>query len=243
MTSQANTLPRPFPLLPAALLLALAFTAMRAVAMFGPVYLRPLFLFHCVLMAATPWLLLSKSGRIEAGLCRAASSSGYAIAAAFGIAAASACHLIGYGLFGAGADNWFVSVGASYRSQPLPGLTMLQLHLLFTIPAVLFSPFGEEIFFRGVLQRALENRFSERIATLIESMWFGAAHLIHHGIVLSAAGVTVLWQSAPLWLLLMTGLSFGFAWLRKRYGSVLPAVAAHAAFNATMNSFIFAYLW
>jgi uncharacterized protein len=38
---------------------------------------------------------------------------------------------------------------------------------------VLFSPIGEEIFFRGVLQRALEQRFSVNTSTSIECAAFG----------------------------------------------------------------------
>lgn len=246
MTSQAAAIPRS-PVAPSllawALLLGIVFTAIRAAAMLGPVALRPLFLIHCVFMAATPWLLLSRVGRQECGIRRGGSLAIYAGALGFGIGAASVCHLLGYGLFGVTADNWFVSVANSFRAQPTPGLGLLHIYLMFTIPAILFSPFGEEIFFRGVLQRALETRFSASTATLLEAVWFGAAHLIHHRLLLTALGLTFLWKSGPLWFLLMVILSFGFATLRKKSGSVWPAVAAHAAFNATMNSFIFACIW
>lgn len=230
-------------LLQQVVLLGLAFTALRAAAMLGPASWRPLFVIHCLFMIATPWLLLSHEGRQAAGIRRGGSLAMFAGALAFGVTAASLCHLIGYGLFGTGADNWYVSVANSFRAQPTPGLSTLQLYFIFTIPGILFSPFGEEIFFRGVLQRALETRFSARTSTLIEAGWFGAAHLIHHGLLLTAAGVSLLWKSAPLWFLLMMALSIGFAGLRKKAGAVWPAVAAHASFNATMNAFIFSYIW
>jgi hypothetical protein len=114
---------------------------------------------------------------------------------------------------------------------------------MFTIPAMIFSPIGEEIFFRGVLQRALETKFSARLSTIVESGWFGAAHLIHHGLLLTAAGLSFRPVSGLLWLLLMTLLSLVFSALRKAGNSVVPAVIAHSAFNATMNFFIFGYLW
>jgi membrane protease YdiL (CAAX protease family) len=230
-------------LLQRVVLLGLAFTALRAAAMLGPVILRPLFFIHCLFMISTPWLLLSRDGRQAAGIRRGGSPAIYAGALVFGVAAATLCHLIGYGLFGTSADNWYVSVANSFRAQPTPGLATWQLYLIFTIPGILFSPFGEEIFFRGVLQRALESRFSARASTLIEGGWFGAAHLVHHGLLVTAASVSLRWISAPLWFLMMTGLSIGFAWLRKKAGAVWPAVAAHAAFNATMNAFIFTYIW
>jgi membrane protease YdiL (CAAX protease family) len=41
----------------------------------------------------------------------------------------------------------------------------------------------------------------------------------------------------------MTLLSLALATLRKLSDSVIPAVLAHSAFNATMNVFIFGVLW
>lgn len=221
----------------------LGFNAIRAYAMWGPVAVRPLFLLHCVLMAATPWLLLTATGRAQAGMARPHRLSWWAMAPLVGVAAAATCFGLGVALFGHGADNWFVSVANSFRAQPTPGFSLAQLHLMFTLPAVIFSPIGEEIYFRGVLQRALETRLSPSPSAVVESAWFGAAHLIHHGLFLTASGLAFRPVSGLLWFLLMTSLSLAFATLRKRSGSVAPAIVAHAAFNATMNFFIFRYLW
>lgn len=166
-----------------------------------------------------------------------------AIAPFAGVAASVLCFVLGYALFERTADNWFVSVANSFRTQPTPGFSAIQLHLMFTIPAMIFSPIGEEIYFRGVLQCALETRFSPRLSAVLESGWFGAAHLIHHGLFLTAVGLSFRPVSGLLWFLLMTSLSLVLVTLRKFGNSVLPAVIAHSAFNATMNFFIFGYLW
>ncbi len=226
-----------------AVIFGLGFTAMRAYAMLGPVAARPLFLLHCVLMAATPWLLLTAAGRAQAGIQWPGRTRWLALAPFVGVAASVLCFTLGFVLFERTADNWFVSVGNSYRAQPTPGFGILQLHLMFTIPAILFSPIGEETFFRGVLQRALETRCAPRISAVIESAWFGAAHLIHHGLFLTAAGFAFRPVSGALWFLLMTLLSLAFAALRKAGNSIVPAIIAHAAFNATMNVFILGVLW
>ena len=42
----------------------------------------------------------------------------------------------------------------------------ITLHLVFTIPALLFSPIGEEIFFRGFLQQALQTRFGTALSLI-----------------------------------------------------------------------------
>ena len=46
------------------------------------------------------------------------------------------------------------------------------------------------------------------------------------------AAVSSLPLSAALWVIQIYLLSLAFAWLRERAGSLWPAVAAHAAFNA-----------
>ena len=229
--------------LPLALLLACVFAAIRAFAMLGPVAYRPLFLVHCVFMALVPWLLLAKQDRSQVGLKLPIRPREFPLAILYGALASFACFAIGYALFGTSEDNWFVSIGNSFRAQPTVGFSIIQLHLMFTIPGIIFSPIGEEIFFRGYFQRCLETKYSARTSTFIEGSWFGGVHLVHHGIALTATGIGFLPLSGALWFLLMLSLSCMFAWLRKRHDSIIPAILAHSAFNLTMNAFIFAYLW
>lgn len=226
-----------------ALVLALGFTLVRAAAMLGPVAWRGLFLLHCIPMALVPWLLLKKETRLQVGLKASRRPREYPLAIGAGLLAASLCYLIGSALFGTSADNWFISVGHSYRAQPTDGMDIRAVFAMFAIPGMIFSPIGEEIFFRGYLQRMLETKFSERVSTAIEAAWFAGAHLIHHGIVLTAAGLGFRTVSGTLWFVLMFALSCMFAWLRKRHDSIYPAILAHAAFNLAMISFIFAFLW
>jgi membrane protease YdiL (CAAX protease family) len=94
-----------------------------------------------------------------------------------------------------------------------------------------------------MLQRSLEQRLSVNASTFIECAAFGIVHLCHHGLALGATGVTMRPVSGALWVVLMFFVALMFARIRKRSGSLYPAMAAHAAFNATMNSVIFAFLW
>jgi hypothetical protein len=48
---------------------------------------------------------------------------------------------------------------------------------------------------------------------------------------------------APRAPLLAGELAWMFAGIRRRSGSIYPAMASHAAFNLTMNVLIFAALW
>lgn len=224
--------------------LAAALAAMRAMGMLGPASLRGLLPLGFVLMAIAPWVLLTQHGRRQIGVRKASTNRVYVQAVVCGALAAVACGALGLALFGAGADNWYASIADYYRrSVPTAGLGLLQLHLIFTLPALLFSPVGEELFFRGILQRALEDRFSARAATTGECALFGLVHACHHGLVATAAGISLLPRSAALWVLMMFAVAWMFAWLRKRSGSLYPAMAAHAAFNLAMNIFIFLLLW
>jgi membrane protease YdiL (CAAX protease family) len=226
-----------------AIMLSLLFVAVRAYAMLGPPAMRILFLPMCLAMIALPWILLSPHGRYQIGLKLPGHGSYLAGALGVGVAGASVCFVLGYWLYGSTPDNWFVSVARSYQAQPVQGMSLLQLHLMFTIAACLFSPIGEELFFRGFLQKVLEQRFSVAASTQLEAGLFALVHLCHHGILVTAAGLALLPASGALWVLLMFALALAFAWLRRASDSLLPAILAHAAFNATMNSFIFAYLW
>jgi membrane protease YdiL (CAAX protease family) len=224
--------------------LALLFAAMRCAGMLGPATLRPLLPAGFILMALAPWLLLSPTGRRHIGLERPASWHAVAPALLAGVLAALACYVAGMLWFGRSPDNWYMTVADSYRAMMDTTLfSTLTLHLVFTLPAMLFSPIGEEIFFRGILQRALEQRFSVLASTSIECGAFGLIHLCHHGLVLGATGVVIRPFSAPLWVAAMCLVAFLFAAITRRSGSLYPAMAAHATFNATMNTVIFALLW
>ncbi|MEO8104197.1 MAG: CPBP family intramembrane glutamic endopeptidase [Betaproteobacteria bacterium] len=168
----------------------------------------------------------------------------YPLAAAMGFAAACVCYFLGEITFGNGADNWFVSIASSYRDTvDTRGMDMLTLYLVFTLPALFFSPIGEEMFFRGVLQDALQEVWSVRTSTIAEAALFGGVHLCHHGLSMSAAGLTIRTLSGAMWVALMFLVALLFAWLRSLSGSLFPAMVAHAIFNATMNWLILAMLW
>ncbi|HEV7607252.1 MAG TPA: CPBP family intramembrane glutamic endopeptidase [Steroidobacteraceae bacterium] len=224
--------------------LAVVFAASRAVGVLGPNGLRWLLPLGFTLMALAPFLLLDANGRRAIGFVRPANPRIFASAVLAGAAAAIACFALGYTLFGTTADNWFVTIANSYRQvMDTTDWSIGRLHLVFTIPALIFSPIGEEIFFRGYLQYAIERRFSARVSTIAECAAFGTVHVCHHGLILAAGGILLRPVSAPIWISLMFGAALLFAYLRKSSGSLLPAIAAHAAFNLVMNLTIFAFLW
>jgi len=197
-----------------------------------------------VLMMLTPFLALDRPARRQMGLTRPRGAASCWRSVAWGSGMAAFCFFFGWFLYGASPDHWFVSIRNYYQANPsATGRTPWVLFLIFTGPALIFSPLGEEIFFRGYLQDALEERFSIRAGTWLESLAFGAVHLLHHGIVLAEGEVWLRPVSGPLWFALMTGAGLIFARLRRQSDSLWPPILAHAAFNLVMNATIFAILW
>lgn len=195
--------------------LAVLFAGMRFVGMLGPATVRWMLPLGFVLMIAVPWMLLSSEGRRQIGLRAPSSFSPYFWAVLGGVTAALAYFALGKLLFFDGADNWFMTVASNYRStMDTSRLSTAKLYLVFTLPALLLSPIGEEIFFRGMLQRSLEERLSVNASTSIECAAFGIVHLCHHGLALGAAGVTIRPFSGALWVVLMFLVALLFAEIR-----------------------------
>ncbi len=226
------------------LIIALLFAGMRLLGTLGPKYLNWLLPLGFCMMAALPWLILSQQGRSEIGLQNPVQTSHIFLGISLGALAAFFCFLTGKLIFGNGIENWFVSIGNNYQSiMDTRAMSFFTLNLIFTLPAMLFSPIGEEIFFRGIFQKTLEQKFPIFTCALIESAFFALVHLAHHGILKSKEGFEFLPISASLWVLHMFGVALMFAWLRSKSGSIYVCIASHSAFNLTMNLLIFKFLW
>jgi membrane protease YdiL (CAAX protease family) len=224
--------------------MALLFLGMRALGVLGPSSWRWTLPLSFVLMALAPWLLLTAAGRQQIGLRRGAAGSWYGLALLAGGVAASACFLLAWAAFGSSPDHPFVSVARSYQATiNTKAFSLVQLYLVFTLPALIFSPIGEEIFFRGLLQKTLEQSFSARASTALECGLFGLVHLCHHGLWWAGTGLALRPLSGAVWVLMMMSVAWMFAWLRLRSHSLGPAMLAHMVFNAVMNVFIFVVLW
>lgn len=225
-----------------AVVFSVIFAAIRGLGMLGPSSYRPLIPLGFLLMMALPFIFLNKDGRRQIGFTRSKKSSYYGLGILYGIVAASVCFGVGYLLFDTSPYNWFITIRNYYTNTfPTAGVPTFQLFVIFTIPALTFSPIGEEIFFRGFLQEALINRFSVQKSIILESLLFGLVHIFHHGLVRVDGSIQFYW-SGVLWVGLMFVTAYGFAMIRKVSSSIYPAIVAHTTFNLTMNVFIFSLL-
>jgi membrane protease YdiL (CAAX protease family) len=99
------------------------------------------------------------------------------------------------------------------------GLSVVGI-VVTSLYAIVIAPFGEELFFRGVLFRSLRDRHGLKIGLLGTAVGFGLIHFIPGDAV-----------DAALLMLVMafTGASLGF--LYERRGTIVAPIAAHMTFN------------
>jgi membrane protease YdiL (CAAX protease family) len=228
-------------LFPVAVIAGILFAAVRAIGTIGPPAYRFILPGGFLLMALMPFIFLKKPAWRKVGFVKANAAKYYVFAILSGAVLGLLCYGLGLWLFDLSNDNWFVSIKNSYlRTFDTTGIPARQLFVVFTIPALIFSPIGEEIFFRGFLQEALATKFSARNAMVIDSLFFALIHLFHHGIIKDSVGAIHFYPlSGFIWVLLMFITAMGFALLKKKSGSIYPAIVSHAVFNLVMNITIF----
>jgi membrane protease YdiL (CAAX protease family) len=216
-------------------------TAIRFYAVFGPPWARILFLIHFLAMWSLPFLVLTAQGRRDIGLRKQGNSlSALALSALAGACAGLAVYAAGMALYGASPDNWCVSIRDSFHlAEMRAAMPLAAAFAAVVLPAMIFSPIGEEILFRGLLQQSFARRWSVPIATVVNGLAFGLVHLHVHGLWHDAAGFHLRLVSGALMVLLMAGVSAVFTLCRLRSGSLYAAMIAHSACNLAMIGAIF----
>ena len=104
-------------------------------------------------------------------------------------------------------ESWMEEYGKAMRLSTETGL-------IPALAVVAGAPLAEELVFRGVIQSRLERAMPVWIAIVLQAVLFGFIH-----------GTPV-----QIGYAFLMGLLFGY--IRYRTGSILPTIAAHAAFNA-----------
>ncbi|MBN2582999.1 MAG: CPBP family intramembrane metalloprotease [Planctomycetes bacterium] len=92
--------------------------------------------------------------------------------------------------------------------------------LLFSAIAIA-AAFFEELYYRGLIYPVLRRWIGVVGAMAIVTIWFGAVHLFSY-------------YRAPLAMLTVTSLGLMAVMLRQFSRSVVPAIAAHLAYNGTV---------
>jgi len=104
---------------------------------------------------------------------------------------------------------------------------------------MIFSPIGEELFFRGIVHSSFAASVGERKASYIDSAAFALTHISHFGLVFINQRWQFLFGPTLNWVLAMFLVSMVFIFFKRNSGSLLGAIICHAAFNLGMIYCIF----
>lgn len=196
-----------------------------------------------LLMWITPFILLTKEGRMNIGLKKVTNFSWLAYSFMLGIIACIIVYFFADWLYNKSISNWFVYISKSYS---IPASELLNnkntYFLIFAIIGMTFSPIGEELMYRGLIHKSFSDKFGENNASVIDSSAFAITHLSHFGIVYALGGWHFLVLPAMLWMTIIYLTGRLFFYCKNKTGSIYGAILAHAGFNLAMTYCIFYFI-
>ena len=193
-----------------------------------------------MISACAPFIFLTKNGRKEAGITKPQNFRWLLIAFACGLVASISLHFLGQLLYSNSYENWYQYVGKSYKIPAT--ITQKDKNILFAIMAItgmVFSPIGEELFFRGIVHSSFAKSLGETKASIVDSSAFALTHISHFGLVFINNKWDFFIVPAIIWVASMFLVSLLFFAFRKKSGSILGAILCHSAFNLGMIFCIF----
>lgn len=193
-----------------------------------------------VFSAICPFIFLTRSGRKRIGLTKPKRYRGLLLAFLAGLIFSILLYHVGYSLYGKTYENWYTYIGKSYK-MPI-GIKPHDKTILFTVVALtgmLFSPVGEELFFRGIVHSSFANSIGDKKASIVDSSAFAITHISHFGLVFVSNQWRFLTVPALLWVLSMFLVSIMFFVFKTYSSSILGAIISHSAFNLGMTYCIF----
>lgn len=196
--------------------------------------------FIMVLSALAPFIFLSKFGRNKIGLKKPATLSWLLVAFILGLAFSFLLFFLGQMLYGNSYQNWYTYIGKSYNIPA--GIQAADKAILFAVMAVtgmLFSPIGEELFFRGIVHASFAQSIGDEKASVVDSSAFALTHISHFGLVFINQQWQFLLIPTLIWVTGMFLASRLFYVCKKHTDSIWGAVICHAAFNLGMIYCIF----
>lgn len=193
-----------------------------------------------ILSALCPFIFLTSYGRKKIGLTKPKRYNGLWLAFLAGLGFSLLLYFVGWNLYANTYENWYTYIGKSYKI-PI-GILPPDKAILFTIVALtgmLFSPIGEELFFRGIIHRSFAVSISDKNASIVDSLAFALTHIAHFGLVFIDDQWCFLPTSALLWVMSMFFVSVLFFVFKTYSGSIIGAILCHSAFNLGMTYCIF----
>ena len=190
--------------------------------------------------ALTPFIFLTKYGRKKIGLTKPKNHAWVFLAFIAGLIFSFSLYYLGQILYGDSYENWYSYIGKSYD---IPAeINQTEKAILFAIVALtgmIFSPIGEELFFRGIVQSGFAESIGENKSSIVGSSAFAITHIAHFGWVFINDQWKYLTIPSLIWVAGMFIVSMMFLVFKKYSGSILGAIICHSAFNLAMIYCIF----
>jgi len=192
-------------------------------------------------MIVLPFLLLDKDGRSFAKIKKPKGLVSLFKSFLIGGIVCYLIYLLGQIIYGDNSLNWFKYIGESYpiNFETITANDKKIYFIVFLMIGMTFSPFGEELLYRGVIHSSFVKKLGENNSAIIDSMAFGFAHLAHYGLIYQENTWTFKFVPALLWISLMVMVGLVLNYCRRISNSIWGAIIAHMAFNITMIYLIF----
>jgi len=190
--------------------------------------------------AIVPFIFLSKYGKKVIGLTKPKTYSWLIFAFIIGLTFSILLYFLGELIYKNSFENWYVYIGKSYHiPSEINSNDKLIMFITMAITGMIFSPMGEELFFRGIVHSSFTKSVGNFKASIIDSSAFALTHISHFGLVYINNEWKFFPVSAIIWVASMFIMSILFYLCRKKSGSLLGAVICHSAFNLGMIYCIF----
>lgn len=197
-----------------------------------------------MLLIMLPFVLLNARGWKTIGLNKVQGWKGIGWGILFGIVSCTVLFGLMYWFYGPSDYNAFTYIARTYQGLPeaMDSQSRLMYFAVFAGISMLFSPLGEELFYRGIIHENLSVKVDHNNASIIDSLAFSLVHLSHFGIVYLNGEWRFLFWPSILWMLGLYASCRLFYLARVLSGSIIGAIIAHAFFNLTMSYFIFYHI-
>lgn len=193
-----------------------------------------------IISAIAPFIFLSRHGRRKIGIIKPKNHRWLLYAFVSGLIASVILYLLGEILYGNTYENWYNYIGRSYNiPEGIGPKDKAILFIIMALTGMLFSPIGEELFFRGIVHSSFETSLGEKKAAIVDGSAFALTHISHFGWVFINNQWKFLKMPTLIWVVSMFCVSLLFLVCRKRSGSLLGAICCHSAFNLGMIYCIF----
>jgi len=193
-----------------------------------------------IVSAVAPFIFLTRKGLKEIGITKPKNYRWLLIGFLTGLILSLLFFCLGDYLYGDTLNNWYNYIAKSYNIPPDIGKDdRTTMFLKMAVTGMIFSPIGEELFFRGIVHSSFANSIGDKKASIVDSSAFALTHISHFGLIFIGGQWDFLVLPTLIWVLGMFITSIFFFVSKFYSGSIFGAILCHSGFNLGMTYCIF----